>query len=136
MLSAIIGVLPFIFFKEQENVIFKVLWIIIVAFFVCFSIFIIFHYRQYLYVKNSKLILKNSFSKIKELNINDCYYEVTRLQSYFSRKYIFDNWICIYSLDEMNKFKCGFSNGKKFKGIQLTYNESTLEFVNTYVKKK
>ena len=74
--------------------------------------------------------------KIKELDIDECYYEVARLQSYYSRTYISENWICIYSVDETKKFKYGFSNEKKYKRIQLTYNENNLKFIDTYVRKK
>ena len=51
-------------------------------------------------------------------------------------QYISENWICIYSMDETKKFKYGFSNEKKYKRIQLAYNENNLKFIDNYVRKK
>lgn len=135
MLSLIVGFLPFMLFKDQNDTIFKVIWLIIFSFCILFSIYGMLHHRQYLYVKDNKLILKSLLFKIKVLVIDECYYEVARLQSYYNRTYISENWICIYSIDETKKFKYGFSNGRKYKRIQLTYNESNLKFVSMYVKK-
>ena len=135
-ISLIVGVIPFALFKEQEGKMVKAIWIIIFVFCILFCIFGFFYHRQYLYVKDNKLILKNLFCTIKVLDIADCYYEVTRLQSYYGRSYILDDWICIYSIYETQKFKYGFSNGKRFKRIQLTYNESNLAFIASYIKKK
>ena len=53
----------------------------------------------------------------------------------YNRTYISENWICIYSIDKTKKFKYGFSDGRKYKRIQLTYNESNLKFVDMYVNK-
>ena len=39
-------------------------------------------------------------------------------------------------MDETKKFKYGFSNGKKYKRIQLAYNENNLKFIDNYVRKK
>lgn len=136
ILSLIVGFLPFMLFKDQDGEIFKVIWVIIFSFFILFSIYGILHHRQYLYVKDNKLILKSLLLTIKVLDIDECYYEVTKLQSYYSRTYISENWICIYSMDETKKFKYGFSNGKKYKRIQLAYNENNLKFIDNYVRKK
>lgn len=103
--SLIVGILPFVLFKKQDDVVFKVIWIIIISFCILFSIFEIFHNRQYIYIKGNKLVL----------NIDECCYEVTRLQSYYSRIYSSENWICIYSIDETKKFRYVFSNGRKYK---------------------
>ena len=43
------GILPFVLFEEQENSIFKVIWIIIFTFGILFSTFCFFYYRQYIY---------------------------------------------------------------------------------------
>lgn len=123
-------------FKDQNGTIFKMIWMIIFSFFTLFSIFGGLHHIQYLYVKENKLILKSLFFKIKVLDIDEFYYEVAKLQSYYSRVYISENWICIYSFDEIKKFKYGFSNGRKYKRIQLTYNENNLKFIDSYVRKK
>ena len=135
ILSLICGFLPVVLFKDQDGAILKVTWVIIFSFCILLSIYGILHHRQYLYVKDNKLILKSLLFTIKVLDIDECYYEVTKLQSCYSRIYILENWICIYSVDETKKFKYGFSNGRKYKRIQLTYNESNLEFVDSYVKK-
>lgn len=135
VLSLIVGFLLFVLFKDQNSVIFKVIWIIIISFCILFSVFGILHHRQYLYIKGNKLVLKSLLFTIKVLDIDKCYYEVARLQSYYGRTYTPENWICIYSIDEVKKFKYGFSNGRKYKRIQLTYNESNLRFVDSYVKK-
>ena len=136
ILSTIVGFLPVVLFKEQDGAIFKVIWVIIFSFCILLSIYGILHHKQYLYVKENKLILKSLLFKIKVLDIDECYYEVTRLQSYYSRTYISENWICIYSIYETKKFKYGFSNGRKYKRIQLTYSESNLEFIAGCVNKK
>ena len=136
ILSLIAGFLPYILFKDQDGAIFKVIWVIIFSFCILFSIYGILHHRQYLYVKDNKLILKSLLFTIKALDIDECYYEVTKLQSNYGRTYISENWICIYSFDETRKFKYGFSNGKKYKRIQLTYNENNLKFIDSYVRKK
>lgn len=136
ILSLIVGFLPIVLFKEQDGAMFKVIWVIIFSFCILLSIYGILHNRQYLYVKENKLILKSLLFTIKELDIGECYYEVVRLPSYYSRSYVLENWICIYSVYETKKFKYGFSNGRKYKRIQLTYNESNLAFVDSYVKKK
>ena len=135
ILSLIVGFLPFVLFKVQNGVIFKVIWITIISFCILFSIFGILHHRQYLYIKGNKLVLKSLLFTIKVLDIDECYYEVARLQSYYGRTCFLENWICIYSVDEAKKFKYGFSNGRKYKRIQLTYNESNFKFVDSYVKK-
>lgn len=135
VLSLIVGLLSFVLFKVQNGVIFKVIWIIIISFCILFSIFGILHHRQYLYIKGNKLVLKSLLFTIKVLDIDECYYEVARLQSYCGRTYTSENWICIYSIDEVEKFRYGFSNGRKYKRIQLIYNESNLRFVDSCVKK-
>lgn len=136
ILSLIAGLLPFMLFKEEDGTIFKVIWVIIFSFCILLSIYGILHYRQYLYVKENKLILKSLLLKIKVLDIDECYYEVVSLLSYYGRKYISEKWICIYSFDETEKFKYSFSNGRKYKRIQLIYNEKNLKFVETYIKKE
>ena len=55
----IVGILPFVLFEEQESSIFKVIWIIIFTFGILFSTFCFFYYRQYIYIKDDKIILKN-----------------------------------------------------------------------------
>lgn len=136
ILSLIVGFLPFMLFKDQDGAIFKVIWVIIFSFCILFSIFGILHYRQYLYIKENKLILKSLLFKIKELDIDECYYEVVRLQSYYSRTYISENWICIYSSKETKNFKYGYTNSKKYERIQLIYNEENLNYVKKYINKK
>ena len=130
VLSLIVGFLPFVLFKEQDGVIVKVIWIIIISFCILFSIFGILHHRQYLYIKGNKLVLKSLLFTIKVLDIDECYYEVARLQSYYGRTCFLENWICIYSVDEAKKFKYGFSNGRKYKRIQLIISKWTYD--NTY----
>ena len=76
------------------------------------------------------------FGVITTLEINDCYYEINRLPSCYGRAYGFENWICIYSKNEINKFKYGYTNGKKYNRIQLICNKKNLEYVNNYIKHK
>ncbi len=87
VLSLIVGFLPFVLFKDQNSVIFKVIWIIIISSCILFSIFGILHHRQYLYIKGNKLVLKSLLFIVKVLDIDECYYEVARLQSYYGRTY-------------------------------------------------
>lgn len=136
LLSLIVEFLPFVLFTEQDVGIFKIIWVIIISFCMLLSIFGILNNRQYLYVKENKLILKNLLFTIQILDVDECFYEVSKLQSYYGRAYILEDWICIYSMKETKKFKYGFSNGIKYKRIQLVYNETNLKFVDNYVKKK
>ena len=136
VLSLIVGFLPFVLFNNQDDMIFKVIWVIIISFCILFSIFGILHYRQYLYIEGNKLVLKSLLFTIKVLDIDECYYEVARLGSYYGRIYTLETWICIYSIDETKKFKYGFSNGRKYKRIQLIYNENNLKFVDSYISNK
>ena len=76
------------------------------------------------------------FGVITTLEINDCYYEINSLPSWYGRAYGFENWICIYSKNEINKFKYGYTNGKKYNRIQLICNKKNLEYVNNYIKHK
>ena len=136
LISLIAGILPLMLFKDQDGAIFKVIWVIIFSFCILFSIFGILYHRQYLYVKENKLILKSLLFTIKVLDIDECYYEVAMLLTCYGRTYISEKWICIYSVDETKKFKYGFSNGRKYKRIQLTYNENNLKFIDSCVRKK
>ena len=135
ILSLIVGFLPFMFFKDQDGAIFKVIWVIVFSFCILFSIFGILHHRQYLYVKENKLILKSLLFKIKELDINDCYYIVSSLLSCYGRVYSSECWICIYSYKETNFFKYGFTNSKKYERIQLIYTEENLNYIKKYINK-
>ena len=136
LISLIAGILPLMLFKDQDDAIFKVIWVILFTFNLLFSAFCFFHHRQYLYVKENKLILKSLLFTIKVLDIDECYYEVAMLLTCYGRTYISEKWICIYSVDETKKFKYGFSNGRKYKRIQLTYNENNLKFIDSCVRKK
>jgi len=136
VISIVVGLLPFALFKNEDNITFKLLWILIILFSVLFSIFGLLFYTQYICIKNNKIILKNLFGVIKTLEINDCYYEINRLPSCYGRAYGFENWICIYSKNEINKFKYGYTNGKKYNRIQLICNKKNLEYVNNYIKHK
>ena len=129
----IVGILPFVLFEEQESSIFKVTWIIIFTFGILFSTFCFFYYRQYIYIKDDKIILKNILFKIKELDINDCYYVVSSLLSNYGRVYSSEYWLCIYSNKETKFFKYGFTNSKKYERIQLIYTEENLNYIKKYI---
>ena len=106
----------------------------ILVFCILYSIWGVIHFSQYVCIKNNKIILRTLFYTIKELNVDECCYEVCRLSTYVARRYVMQKWICIYSVEETKKFIEGFSNGRKFKRIQLTYSRRNLEFVNRYIK--
>ena len=78
--------------------------------------------------------------EIKNINIDekitDCYYEIAILSTYFGRRYINEKWICIYSINEKQKFKYGLANSKKYMRIQLIYSKRNLEFINSVIKSK
>ena len=135
IVSIIVGVLPFVLFKENESGIFKIVWIFIIAFCLSISIFGFFHHRQYLSVEDEKIVLRNSFCKMKELDINNCYYEVCKLPGYYGRIYLDESWICIYESGETRKFKHGFSNSKRYLRIQLICNENSLKFINAILSR-
>ena len=134
LLTIVIGTLPFILFKEDQSI-FRIIWICIIVLCFIISFYGFFHHRQYLYVENGKFILRDCFMKMTELNIEQCYYEISVLPSYFGRVISSETWICIYSIQgKVKKFKYGVSNGRKQNRIQLIYNEKNLEFVNKYIK--
>lgn len=134
-LIVIITVKIFTLPKQDEPVIYKILMICVLV--SCFLVIIygFFHFRQYLYVDNGKFILKDNFVKIKELNIDDCYYEISTLRTHYARIPSYEKWICIYSTEETNKFKEGLSNSRKYNRIQVMYNEKNMKFVEQYLKK-
>jgi hypothetical protein len=73
---------------------------------------------------------------IKELDINECYYEVSVLPTGVGRGYVNERWICIYSRKiDGKKFIKGLSNSKKYNGIQLIYNEENLDVIKKYISK-
>ena len=131
-LSIVIGMLPFILFKE-DDIIFKIIWIGIVTFCLVVSVFGFFHYKQYISIENGKIVLRSYLFKIKELDINDCYYVVSRLLSSYGRVYLSEYWICIYSYKETKLFKYGFTNSKKYERIQLIYTEENLNYIKKYI---
>lgn len=134
-LIIIIGTIPLVIFKDTDFNIFKILWICLMIFCAIVSIYGFFHHLQYLLVKNNKLILKNFFTILKEMDIDNCFYEITDLPTYIGRRYINGKWICIYPRNQdIIKFKVGVSNSKKFNRIQLIYNEKNLEFISKYLK--
>lgn len=135
-LSTIMGILPFILFREDDNIIFKIIWIGIIIFCLAVSIFGFFHYKQYICVENEKIVLRNYLYKIKEIDINDCYYVVSSLLSSYGRVYSSEYWICIYSNKETKFFKYGFTNSKKYERIQLIYTEENLNYIKKYINKK
>lgn len=135
-LSTIIGILPFILFREDDNIIFKIIWIGIIIFCLVVSIFGFFHYKQYICIENEKIVLRNYLYKIKEIDINDCYYVVSSLLSSYGRVYSSEYWICIYSNKETKFFKYGFTNSKKYERIQLIYTEENLNYIKKYINKK
>lgn len=136
ILSIVAGVIPFIIFRDDENEIFKIIWIIVFTLSAMFSIWGIVYHRQYLIVIGNKLILRNPLYTIKELIIDDCYYEITKLPSYICGRYYYDQWICIYSINEINKFKYGYSNSKRFMRLHVICNEKNLEFIDCLLKKE
>lgn len=135
IISIIICVVPLIKFEEDSNL-YQIIWIIITLLCILYSIFCLIHYSQYIYVKNDKIVLRCILYKIVELDVQNCYYVVTSLLSNYGRTFISDRWICIYYKDETKFFKYGLSNNKKYKRIQIIYNEENLMFIKNYIEKK
>lgn len=135
-LTIIVGIFPFVLFKENNTSVFKIIWILLMVFCLSVSIYGFIHHRQYLFVENDKFVLKDSFFIMKELDINDCYYIISPLNSYFGVTVMRETWICIYSKKETKRFKYGVSNGQKYMGIQLIYSKENLEFIDKYIERK
>ena len=135
-LSTIIGILPFVLFNENENIIFKTIWIGIIIFCLVVSLFGFLHHKQQIYVKNGKIILKSALFKIQELAVNDCYYEVSSLLSNYGRLYLGEKWICIYSNKETKIFKYGFANSRRHERMQLICTEENLSYIKKHIKEK
>ena len=135
LLSIIMASILCVLFKENGPIIFRIIWICIVIFCVLFSIFGFLHFSQYLYFVDGKIILQSPLYKIKELDINDCYYILCNLLSYYGRGYVSEKWICIYSNNENKLFKYGYTNGKKYKRIQVIYTEENYNYIQEYINK-
>lgn len=135
IISIIVFFVPLIKFEEETNI-YKIIWIIITLLCILYSIFCLIRYSQYIYVKNDKIILRCILYKIVELDVQNCYYVVTSLISDYGRTSISNLWICIYQKDETKFFKYGLSNNKKYKRIQIIYNEENLMFIKNYIEKK
>lgn len=137
LISSLCLVLPFTIFEgESDTDKSTVIFVIVLTFCMVFSAWGFFYHIQYLHIKDNKLILKNLFFTLKVLDINDCYYEIATLNGNYGRIYVAEKWICIYSNDETNRFRSGYTNGKKFNRIQLIYNKKNFDFVDNYVKKR
>lgn len=130
----IITVILFTFPEKDEPIIYEILMICILTFCFAVSICSIVHHGQYLYVKDGKFVLKEGFIKIKELDIKECYYEVSSLTSSYMRDPGYRKWICIYSKEETNKFEEGLTNSKKYDRIQVVYTEKNMKFIEQYLK--
>ena len=90
----------------------------------------------YAIIENDKFVLKDSFFVLKELDIKECYYIISSLNSYFGVTVMRETWICIYSKNETKRFRYGVSNGQKYLGIQLIYSKENLEFIDKYIERK
>lgn len=123
------------FIFKEDTILNKIRWMIIMLIFALIMLISYLYHKQYLIVENEKFVLKNSFGKIKELNINECYYDIMTFPSYFSWVSVIDEkWICIYLKDkETIKFKIGFSNSRKQDRIQLICNQENLEFIKKHI---
>lgn len=121
-------------FRDKNNSLLNVLRIIFCLFWTLLYIFGLLFNIQYLMIKENKLILRNLLFKMKTLDADQCYYEIVKLPNADVR-YQPDYWICIYSIEETNLFKYGYSNGIKYKRIQLFLNDNNINFVNKYVCK-
>ena len=136
VLTIFLAFISFVFFKEPEGGIYWIIYTLLVIFSFSFSVWGFFYHSQYIIIKENKLILKTLFNTIKVLDLTDCYYEITNLSTYFGRRYINEKWICIYSINEKQKFKYGLANSKKYMRIQLIYSKRNLEFINSVIKSK
>ncbi len=135
VLSVFITVKVFTFPINDEPIIYIILAIFLFGFCIAFSIYLFFHFRQFLYVDNGKFILKDTFVTIKELDINECYYEISTLPTKYSKTIDNEKWICIYSWKETHKFEWGLTNSRKYNRIQVTYTEKNIRFIEQYLKK-
>jgi len=136
VLVCITGFVSFMKFQEDNSTLSRAIWIFIIVASGLTMLFGFFYYRQYLLIENGKFILRNPFIIIKELDINECYYEVSVLPTGVGRGYVNERWICIYSRKiGGKKFIKGISNSKKYNGIQLIYNEENLDVIKKYISK-
>lgn len=127
-------ILPLVFFKD-DSFNSKIIYLTFMLILSLITLFGFFYRKQYLLVKNKKFVLKNCFTIIKELDIDECYYEISSLPSYFGRRVINEKWICIYLKNNRGeRFEKGFSNNKRYERIQLVFNEKNLEIIKNYIK--
>lgn len=135
-LTIVIGIFSCVLFNENDTSEFKTIWILLIVVCLLVSIYGFIHHRQYLCVENDKFVLKDSFFVLKELDIKECYYIISSLNSYFGVTVMRETWICIYSKNETKRFRYGVSNGQKYLGIQLIYSKENLEFIDKYIERK
>ena len=94
-------------------------------------------YLQYFIIENNTIYVKSLFGIIIKLDLNNVKAYVEILPTYFSWITNIDvKWICIYDnhLNILSKFKCGCSNKKNKKRIQIVFNEENIKLIEKYIR--
>lgn len=128
-----------LFIETTEGIIIKITWSVLM--FLLGIVFIIaaIQHMQYYYFDNNHVIVKSLFGTIVKLNIEKVQVYIEILPTYFSWVMSVERkWICIY--DEsiignfLYRFKSGCSNRRKYKRIQIVFNESNEKNIVQYLK--
>lgn len=133
MVVVVLALLPIFVFKN-DLLVYKLLFSVLMTFFAVLLVVDIFYGLQYVLIDGEYIILRNPFGVLQKLKVKDCYFEITNLPVYTGRKYVDEKWICIYLKRNKckDRFKKGYTNGKKFNRIQLLCNKQNLEYIQMY----
>ena len=95
-------------------------------------------YMQYYCFEGNNIVVKSLFGTIVKLNIEKAQIHIETLPTYFSWiASIDEKWICIYdesiSVNVLNRFKSGCSNGRKHKRIQIIFTEANMRLIEHHL---
>ena len=118
-----------LFVNTGEKMIYKLVWIITMII-MSFLLLIagLLNYQTYTII-SKKIIVRNAFRVIIELDLDKIVYEVVELNTYFSWIIsIPKKWICIYKKSEkLVRFTSGCSNKKGKQRLQIIYSDISIK---------
>ena len=126
--------MPFLFFKN-DSITWKIVWSVSMTLFSAIMFFSFLFHKQVIILSSEKIVLKNTFGIMQQLNPKNCLIEINRLPTEYSwatgttRK----KWICIYEKsNEVVRFKSGVANGRKHQRIQAIFNDRNVSILKKY----
>lgn len=137
MIALCLSILPFVLFVDESKLV-RYVWAgFMFTFFIIMFIAGFINYQVYI-IYDDKIILKNLFGVIEQIEFKNAIVEVVELDTYFSWTLnIKKKWICIYDKNKsFKKFNLGCSNKKKQGKIQLIFSDDTLEKIHHNISLK